>query len=120
MTHYVSGDVFCYLAYDIRSSQPPWEVDFSRNGQGSFLTEERFLENMGAKSIICIVCEYKAEKTIHSERQVGGHNVRISGCQRGVWAMFTCSESTKSGHDCVLESRRWKPIKTSQRRTQLL
>ena len=104
MTHYVSGVVFCYLAYDIRLSQPPWEVDFSRNGQGFFLTEERFLENMGAKSFICRVCEYKAEKTIHSERQVGGHNVRISGCQRGVWAMFTCSESTKSGHDCALES----------------
>ncbi|KAG5212420.1 hypothetical protein JEQ12_014849 [Ovis aries] len=49
MTHYVSDNVFCYLAYDIRSSQPPWEVDFSRNGQGSFLTEERFLENMGYK-----------------------------------------------------------------------
>lgn len=68
MTHYVSGNVFRYLAYDIRSSQPPWEEDFSRNGQGSFLTEERFLENMGTKSCICRVREYEAEKTIHSER----------------------------------------------------
>ena len=68
MTHYVSGNVFCYLAYDIRSSQPPWEVHFSRNEQGSFLTEKRFLEDMDAKSFICRVCEYEAEKTIHSER----------------------------------------------------
>lgn len=94
MTHYVSGNVLCYLAYDIRSSKQPWAVDFSRNGQKSSLTEETLSENMGAKSFICGVCKYEAEWTRSSERYVEGRDIRIFGRQRGVWALFLGKEET--------------------------